>query len=123
MRPKIMIVDDEPDVCEAISHYLGKRDYDVITATSAREAINKLLNEKPLLVLLDIKMPDIDGIECLQMIKKLDKEALVVMVTCVSDLETAKQTLALGAVDYITKPHCLEAIDTAVSTYLFLHSL
>ena len=123
MRPKIMIVDDEPDVCEAISHYLGKRDYDVITATSAREAINKLLNEKPLLVLLDIKMPDIDGIECLQMIKKLDKEALVVMVTCVSDLETAKQTLALGAVDYITKPLCLEAIETAVSTYLFLHSL
>ena len=123
MRPKIMIVDDEPDVCEAISHYLGKRDYDVITATSAREAINKLLNEKPLLVLLDIKMPDIDGIECLQMIKKLDKEALVVMVTCVSDLEPAKQPLALGAVDYITKPLCLEAIETAVSTYLFLHSL
>lgn len=123
MRPKILIVDDEPDVCEAIRHYLGKRDYDVITASSAREAINKLLNEKPTLILLDIKMPDIDGIECLQMIKKLDREALVVMVTCITDLDTAKQALALGAADYITKPLCLEAIETAVSTYLFLHSL
>ncbi len=123
MYTKVLIVDDEPDVCEAISSYLGKRGYYIITATRAKEAISKFLSEKPALVLLDICMPDMDGLECLKIIKKFDSEALVVMVTCMNDDTTARQALALGAVDYITKPLGFKAIETAITTYLFLHSV
>lgn len=123
MSPKILIVDDEPDVCEVICHYLGKRGYDVIAATSAQEAVSKLLSEKPTLILLDIRMSEIDGIECLRMIKNIDKEVPVIMVTVVADLDVAKHALELGAVDYITKPLGFNALETAISMYLFLKSV
>lgn len=122
MNPKILVVDDEPDVCEGISSYFCKRGYSVFTATSAEEAISRLVREKPHLVILDIRMPKIDGIECLRQIKKLDKEVLVIMVTCATELEIARQALELGAVDYFTKPLGLNALETAISTYLLLHT-
>lgn len=123
MSPKILIVDDEPDVCEVICHYLGKRGYSVITATSAQEAVSKLLSEKPTLILLDIRMSGIDGIECLRTIKNIDKDVPVIMVTVVTDLDIAKHALELGAVDYITKPLGFNALETAISMHLFLKSV
>jgi len=123
MNSKILVVDDEPDVSEVISHYLGRRGYNIITAGSGREALSKLLSEKPALILLDILMPEMDGIECLRKIKELDKEVLVMMVTCVTDLDKARQAIELGAIDYLTKPLGFNALETAVSTYLFLNSV
>jgi DNA-binding response OmpR family regulator len=122
MHPKIMLVDDEPDVCEAVCHYFSKRDYKVVTATSGEEALSKLLTEKPALILLDIYMPKMDGIECLQRIRELDKEVLVIMVTCANDKDKAKRCLELGATDYIVKPLGYNALELAVITHLFLKS-
>ena len=122
MRPKILMVDDEPDTCEVVSHFLGRRGYDVITANSAEEALSKLSTEKPELILLDILMPGMDGIECLRRIREINKEVPVIMVTCIIDINTAKQAIALGATDYLTKPLGYNALETAISTYLFLKS-
>jgi len=122
MKPKILIVDDEPMVCEDISYYLGNKGYDVITATSGQGALSKLSLEEPSLILLDIRMPGMDGMECLRQIKKLDRDVLVIMVTCITDIDTAKRALELGAIDYITKPLSFEALETVVTTYLFLKS-
>lgn len=123
MNPKILVVDDESDQCEVISYYLANRGYEVITANSTREALAKLLMERPALILLDIRMPEMDGIECLRRIRKLDEEIPVIMVTCVTDLDTAQKALELGAVDYITKPLGYSALETAISTYLLVKSL
>ena len=120
MNPKILIVDDEATVCEDISHYLGSKGYDTIIATSGQQALSRLLLEGPDLTLLDIRMPDMDGIECLSKIRRLNKEALVIMVTCVTDIDIATKAIELGAIDYITKPLGLEALETAITTYLFL---
>jgi DNA-binding response OmpR family regulator len=120
MNPKILLVDDEPAVCEVDSYYLSKRGYTVITATNAQEAIAKVTTEHPQLVLLDILMPDMDGLECLSKIKAIDKDIPVIMVTCVNEIETAKRALELGASDYLTKPLGYQALETAISLYLFL---
>lgn len=115
---KILIVDDEPDVCEVISHYLAKRDYKVISAISAKEALSKFAAEKPSLILLDILMPEIDGIECLRRIKEIDAQAMVIILTGVANLDTAKQALELGAVDYIMKPIDFDMLETLISVRL-----
>ncbi|MFH1201705.1 MAG: response regulator [Candidatus Omnitrophota bacterium] len=123
MNPKILVVDDEEDQREVISYYLANRGYDVVTASNSREALAKLLMDKPQLILLDIRMPQMDGMECLRRIKKLEEDVPVIMVTCITDIDTAKKALGLGAVDYITKPLGYSALETAISTYLFLKSV
>ena len=120
MEQKILVVDDELDVCEAIRNYLMRRGYKIVIATSTQEAITKLLSEKPVLILLDILMPGIDGIECLRRIRDLDKNVPVIMVTCVIDVDTANEALRLGAVDYITKPISFNELETLVSVRLSL---
>jgi len=122
MSAKILIVDDEVDVCKSISQFLEKKDYTPFTANNGAEALAKLSQEKPNLILLDIRMPDMDGVECLRKIRELDKKVIVIMVTCVTDIDTAKKALELGAIDYITKPISFEALQTAITTYLFLEN-
>ncbi len=112
---KILIVDDEPEVCEAISRYFTRRGYNVVIATSAKEALSKVSAEKPALIILDILMPLIDGLECLRKIKEIDKEATVIIVTCVASVDTARKALELGAVDYVTKPLDYDELETLIS--------
>lgn len=120
---KILVVDDALDAREVTTDYLVKRGYSVISATTSEEALSKLLREKPDLILLDIRLPGMDGIECLRRIKELDKEVLIIMVTCVTDIDLAKQALKLGATDYFTKPLGFNALEKAISIYLFLKSV
>lgn len=120
MSAKILIVDDEVDVCKNISHFLERKDFTAVTANNGTEALARLSQEKPNLILLDIHMPDMDGVECLRKIREVDKEVIVIMVTCVTDIDIAKKALELGAIDYITKPISFEALQTAITTYLFL---
>lgn len=79
-------------------------DYDIISATSGEEALSIVKEKKPWLVILDIKMPGMDGIECLQRIKKIDKKIGVIMLTVVQDEAIARQAMELGAYEYIVKP-------------------
>lgn len=123
MGAKIMIVDDELDVCKNISQFLEKGDFTPIVANNGQEALSKFLEQKPDLILLDIRMPDMDGVECLKWIKEMDKNAIVIMVTCVTDIATAKKALQAGAIDYITKPISFEALQTAITTYLYMKDI
>jgi DNA-binding response OmpR family regulator len=122
MNPKIMIVDDEPEICEAVDHYFSRRGYCVVTAQDGEEALAKFINERPAFVLLDIRLPGMDGVECLRLMKQLDADVPVIMVTCVSDVGVARQAISLGAMDYITKPFGLEVIERLIMVYLFFHS-
>ena len=103
-KKKILIIDDEVLIGELVCDYLGTMGFDTFAARSAREGLEMLKDKKPDLVLLDVLMPEMTGIECLKHIKKINRETIVIMVTAVHDEQTAKQAIGLGAYDYITKP-------------------
>ncbi len=114
MEQKLLIVDDENDVREWAAKFFRKRKIGVLTASSGEEAIEMVSREKPLAMLLDVRMEGIDGVETLRRIRETDKDIKVVMVTGSEDKETLSQTKALGAYDYIHKPLKLSELESVV---------
>ena len=100
----IMIVDDEFSVRDSLFNWFKAEGYGVDTAGDAYEALKKLQEKKWDIVLLDIKMPGMDGIELQKRIKEIDKDIITIMITAYASVETAIQALKDGAFDYITKP-------------------
>ncbi len=118
MTKKILVVDDEPAVCNMLKKFLTKKGYEASIALSGQEAIKKVKRERPLIVLLDIRMPDMDGIETLKRIKEIDKEIGIVMITVVTEDDTGRKCMELGAFDYITKPLGLEYLENVLKVKL-----
>lgn len=114
MKRKILVVDDDKDTCHTLGEILSEEGYQTFSALSGRSALNTLKKKKPDLVLLDIKMPKMDGIEVLQRIKKIDRDIVVVMITAYGALDTAKDAMRLGAYDYVTKPFDLNLIKAVI---------
>ena len=101
---RILIVDDEPDLLSILSEELVKRGYQADAAFSGEEAIEKLKENRPDLVLLDIRMPGMGGLEALKRIREIGPDIGVIVVTAVRDARLAKEALTLGAYDYVMKP-------------------
>lgn len=100
----VLLVDDEEEFLETLVKRLAKRKLDVTGVTSARDAI-RVLNEKPIdIVVLDVKMPGMDGLEALRQIKTTSPEVEVIMLTGHANMEAAIQGMELGAFDYLMKP-------------------
>jgi len=114
---KILIVDDEIDVCDFVRHFFEERNYRVFTALNSAEGLRLLRREKPHIMLLDVKMSGIDGIETLKKARGFDKDVKVIMVTAVDDQASMKEAEKLGAARYITKPLVLEDLEAAVLSY------
>lgn len=112
---KVLIVDDEPEVRQVLQEFLSGRGYDVLVAGSGLEALSMLGVDQPDLVLLDVMMPGMDGVETLRRIVALQQPVPVIMVTANADIATTSKLLAMGAVDYIPKPFDLDYLDQAVS--------
>jgi two-component system response regulator (stage 0 sporulation protein F) len=115
---KVLVVDDEPDVRQLLYDFLTGRDYDVVLAAGGLEAIDIVEREKPDLVLLDVVMPGMNGVETLRRIAEIDPPLRVIMVTANADIGLTSRLLAMGAVDYIPKPFDLEYLEQAVSIQL-----
>ena len=111
---RILVVDDEVEACNALEEFLKVKGYDVWTAYNGQSALDKVKEVRPHIVLLDMIMPGIGGMEVLKEIKRLDPAIGVIMVTVVTDHDQAKKTLELGAYDYITKPVDLDYLETVV---------
>jgi len=114
MKRKILVVDDDKEICDILTEMLTEEGYQTFSALSGRLALDTVEKKKPELVLLDIKMPKMDGIEVLKRIKKIDKEVVVVMITGYGSLGTAKEAMRLGAYDYVTKPFDLDSIKVVI---------
>jgi CheY-like chemotaxis protein len=113
---KVLVVDDELEVRQVLREFLSNRGYDVTTASGGAEAVAIVETIKPDLILLDVAMPDMDGVETLKRIVAIEPTLAVIMVTANSDIGTTSKLLALGAVDYVPKPFDLDYLDQAVST-------
>ena len=114
-QPKLMVVDDEIDICNFVKSFFEMRGFKVTTAMNGDEAMSKLLQDRPDIVILDVKMRrDGEGLEYLPKIKKALPTAKVMMVTGVEDEKTVESARKLGADDYITKPLVLEYLETNV---------
>ena len=111
---RILVVDDEINVIRLLQKFLASKSYDVCTAADGRTAVEKVRELKPQIVLLDILMPGMNGMDTLKEIKKFEPDTVVIMVTAVIDEELAKSSIQLGAFDYITKPINLDYLETCL---------
>jgi DNA-binding NtrC family response regulator len=100
----ILIVDDNKDMQFTLANILKEEGYETITAPDGERAIKEVKTRSPNLVLLDIKLPGIDGMKILKEIKHIDKEIIIIMLTAYGDVKGAVEAMKLGAFDYITKP-------------------
>jgi two-component system, NtrC family, response regulator AtoC len=101
---RVLVVDDEPDVLDLLDEFLTGKGYEVSTAQGGSEALRKAKAERPHAILLDIRMPDMSGLEVLRRVRAADREVGVIMITAVNEEETGREALKLGAFDYLVKP-------------------
>jgi len=108
---KVMLVDDEVPFVETMTKRLSKRDLHIVSAFSGQEALERLDKTRNIeVVILDVKMPGMDGIEALKEIKKSHPLVEVVMLTADATVETAIEGMKLGAFDYLMKPCDIEVL-------------
>ena len=118
MFPSILIVDDEPSILQTLSGLLSDEGFEVTTAANGYEALKIIDSESPDLVLLDIWMPGIDGIETLKEIKKENPTIQVIIITGHGTIETAVNATKLGAYDLIEKPLSIDKVIVAINNAL-----
>ena len=111
---KVLVVDDEPAARELLVEFLSTKGYEVLTATNGAEALRRVQEDRPHLVLLDIRMPKMSGLEVLQRIREIDAEMGIIMVTAVNEEDVGRQALELGAFDYIVKPLDLKYLERSL---------
>ena len=104
MSNKLLLADDEEGIRKVLGISLADRGYEVLTAEDGDEALKIFSRAKPQIVLTDIKMPGMDGIELLQKIKQEDPDTEVIMITGHGDMELAIKSLKYEAIDFVTKP-------------------
>jgi signal transduction histidine kinase len=114
MVEKILLVDDEEGIRKVLAISLQDAGYEVLTAASGEEALNAFRTQQPALVLTDIKMPGMDGIELLRKIKQENADTEVIMLTGHGDLDLAIKSLQCEAADFVTKPISDEALEIAL---------
>jgi len=115
MKPRVLLVDDEEELVQTLSERLTLRDYDVSTAQSGQDAVDKLKGYNFDVVILDVAMPGMDGIEALREIKKIKPLTEVIMLTGHATVESAIEGMRLGAFDFLMKPCETEELATKIN--------
>ena len=118
MAAKILIVDDDKGICESLEELLRVEEYQADSASSGEIALEALAGEKYDLVLLDIRMPGIDGVEVMHEIRKYHPDTRIIIITGYGSLESAIEAIRSGAQDYMLKPYTAEDILLSISRAL-----
>jgi len=119
----ILIIDDDESTCKSLKLILGKKGYKTDIAQTGREAMKKLQGNSFNVALLDIKLPDIEGLKLLKPLKKKHPDMAVILVTAYASVKTATQALNEGAIAYITKPLNIDDMLTKVGETIEKQSL
>src|SRR5438874_772253 len=112
--PRILVVDDERSMRELLAIVLRREGYDVLLAENGRAAIELLEREPVDLLISDIKMPDVSGVEVLRAAKRIDQDILGIMITAFASMDTAVEAMRLGACDYSIKPFDIDLLKMKV---------
>lgn len=115
---KIMVVDDEKQICQNVEKILSKNDFEIIHATSAKEALEKMTKDSFALLISDIVMPEMNGLELLKLVKKEWPLTKAVMMTAYASTDTAIKAIRLGALDYVSKPFTPDELRSTVELAL-----
>ena len=116
--PTLLVVDDEPNIIFSIAECLSSPQLRVISATTAREGLELARVEMPEVVLLDIRLPDMSGLDAFQKLHEFDPRLLVIMITAYARTETAIEAMSRGAFDYLVKPVDLQVLQVAIDKAL-----
>lgn len=117
-KRKVFVVDDEKNICENVSKILSKEKYEVVQAQSRDEALAKIEKNRYDLVVLDLKIPGVQGMELLRAVKEKQPETRVIIITGYASIENAKESARLGIVDYLQKPFTPDEIRNAAENAL-----
>ncbi|MFE8698041.1 response regulator [Cytobacillus sp. FJAT-53684] len=118
MKGKILIVDDQFGIRILLNEVLQKEGYDTYQAANGIQALEIVTNHSPDLVLLDMKIPGMDGIEILKRMRVIDKEICVIIMTAYGELDMIQEAKDLGALTHFAKPFDIDDIRAAVKKYL-----
>jgi two-component system response regulator (stage 0 sporulation protein F) len=116
-RHRLLIVDDEPLILEVLTEHF-KSEYDVDTALNGADALGAILRARPDVVMLDINMPRMNGVEVLKDIKQIDDSIAVIMVTANEQVAMAAEALRNGAFGYVPKPFDFRYLDHMLATII-----
>jgi len=114
----ILVIDDDASIAETLDLYLTEEGYKVRTALTGTDGLNKYVQEQPDVVILDIRLPDIDGFTVLEDLKEENENVKVIMITAFHDMETTINAMKSGAFDYIHKPVNVDELDLAIKKAL-----
>ncbi|MBM4347137.1 MAG: response regulator [Deltaproteobacteria bacterium] len=118
MEERILVVDDEEVICNILVRRLGREGYSCTTANNGKEALNHFYKSKYSLIISDMKMPEMTGIELLQKVKAIDPKMKMIMMTAYPEIDLAVDAMRLGAYDFIIKPADLDLIVMSVKKAL-----
>ncbi len=123
IKARILVVDDEKLIRWSLTEKLTKEGYEVTTAESGEEAIQMINQELPDLIMQDIKLPGISGLEILEYVKQVRPESLVIMMSAYGDIDTTVKSMKLGAFDFLEKPFDFEKMKIMIAKALETVSL
>jgi two-component system response regulator AtoC len=116
--PSILVIDDDASIAETLDLYLTEEGYKVRTALTGTDGLNKYVQEPSDVVILDIRLPDVDGFTVLEDLKEENENVKVIMITAFHDMETTINAMKSGAFDYIHKPVNVDELDLAIKKAL-----
>ncbi|GAB6099296.1 hypothetical protein JCM16358_11750 [Halanaerocella petrolearia] len=122
VQDKILVVDDEKNIRITLKQCLTE-EYEVVTAVNGEDGVEKFKEDDFSVVLLDMKLPGMDGLEVLRQIKDFNKQANVIMITGFGSVKTAVETMKLGAIDYLRKPFTPDEIKEIVAEVIERNNL
>ncbi|MCX5695014.1 MAG: response regulator [Candidatus Omnitrophica bacterium] len=111
---KLLLVDDEKGLCDILKDFFKIYGLQALIATNGKEAVALVKKQKPQIVILDIQMPDMSGLEVLKEIKQIDSSIKVIMITVMDDEQTKNAARQLGADEFITKPIISDHLEEVV---------
>ena len=120
---KILVIDDEPEILKTIKTYLELEEYEVLTAENGQEGLEIFEQQKPTLIITDVKMPGMSGIDVLKKVKKNEGDTEVMVITGHGDLEISIDALRLDASDFISKPVDIEHLLLSVKRAMERHKM
>lgn len=120
---KILVIDDDVSIAETLELYLTEEGYDVATAHTGTEGLNKFIQHTPDVVILDIRLPDIDGFTVLEDLREENENVKVIMITAHHDMDSTIRAMKEGAFDYIHKPVNVDELEIAIKKAVKAHEM